>query len=297
LYQYVNSALVEIGTPVQEPNPPVAGDLIRIDRYRVGNDNLFDIYHNDVLTGTLVDPDGLFDPQVSYAGIVFENEVASRMPEIDNFTIGGATGNHAPSVFSLAWPIDGDTISGDVIDFMWHASIDEDPRSLVKYEFYLDVDSLFPGDPVAVDLVDTVYSFTGQLTIGTTYYWKVVAYDEFEERTRSQELFSAYFDNESGIDQDLPAGSGLPRVAALQQNYPNPLNPSTVIRYEVPVTGDGGSPGDVPVELNIYDGRGRLIRILKKGNDKPGRYSIVWDGRDERGSRVASGIYIFNTDR
>jgi len=75
--------------------------------------------------------------------------------------------------------------------------------------------------------------------------------------------------------------------AALTQNYPNPFNPSTRIDYLVP---DGGARR---VRLVVYDVRGARVRSLVESLQPGGRYSVEWDGRDDRGQRVASGIYFY----
>jgi subtilisin family serine protease len=86
-------------------------------------------------------------------------------------------------------------------------------------------------------------------------------------------------------------GSGvqLPRVYSMSQNYPNPFNPLTSIRYDVPST----NGGKAKVLLRVYDVRGRFLRTLVDAVKEPGSYSVVWDGRDERGETVSSGIYFY----
>ena len=76
----------------------------------------------------------------------------------------------------------------------------------------------------------------------------------------------------------------LPIGISLMQNYPNPFNPNTTIEYEIPHSGY--------VEINIFDIRGRLIRSLNKSQQQAGIHRIVWDGRSNGGSMVASGIYF-----
>jgi hypothetical protein len=71
----------------------------------------------------------------------------------------------------------------------------------------------------------------------------------------------------------------------LQQNVPNPFNPSTTIAYEVP---EGGAQ----VSLQIFDVSGRLVRTLVDGHETSGSKSVTWDGRDEDGRPVSSGIYF-----
>ncbi len=85
------------------------------------------------------------------------------------------------------------------------------------------------------------------------------------------------------------AGPSLPTTFSLSQNYPNPFNPSTTIAFEVPVM----SGSNKRVSLTIYDVRGRRIETLLDDELEPGRYAIHWDGRNERGQSVASGIYLY----
>jgi len=71
----------------------------------------------------------------------------------------------------------------------------------------------------------------------------------------------------------------------LEQNYPNPFNPSTVISFQLPEAGD--------VSLAIYNSNGQLVRTLVAGEKPAGRYSVLWDATDDRGNRVASGVYVY----
>ena len=87
-----------------------------------------------------------------------------------------------------------------------------------------------------------------------------------------------------------PAGSPPPPQAVLAQNVPNPFNPTTRIDYGVPQQA-GKARSDVA--LDIYDAQGRHIRRLLHGTNPPGRYSAVWDGRNDRGLQVPSGVYFY----
>ena len=81
-------------------------------------------------------------------------------------------------------------------------------------------------------------------------------------------------------------GPAFPKTVSLYQNVPNPFNPTTVIRYDVPA-------GSGVVSLRIYDVTGALIRTLVDGTVTPGHKSATWDGRDARGNQVSSGIYFY----
>jgi hypothetical protein len=77
----------------------------------------------------------------------------------------------------------------------------------------------------------------------------------------------------------------IPDKYDLLQNYPNPFNPDTEIRFELP---DAGF-----VEIRIYNMLGQEIRLLTSRMYEAGYHTVGWHGRDNRGSSVASGIYIY----
>lgn len=77
----------------------------------------------------------------------------------------------------------------------------------------------------------------------------------------------------------------LPTEYALHQNYPNPFNPTTNIRYSILQQG--------PTTLVIYDLLGREVRTLVNETLNAGTYEKTWDGKNNFGSQVASGIYIY----
>lgn len=75
-----------------------------------------------------------------------------------------------------------------------------------------------------------------------------------------------------------------PATLALEQNAPNPFNPTTAIRFSIPEIGR--------VYLAVYDVNGRLVRVLIDGELSVGAHEVTWDGRDEVGHEVASGVYL-----
>ncbi len=77
----------------------------------------------------------------------------------------------------------------------------------------------------------------------------------------------------------------LPTDFDLAQNYPNPFNPSTTIRYQLPV--------NVNVQLVIINSIGQVIRTLTDGMTLAGSHSVLWDGRDDNGGKVSSGLYFY----
>jgi hypothetical protein len=77
----------------------------------------------------------------------------------------------------------------------------------------------------------------------------------------------------------------VPAALSLDQNYPNPFNSSTVIRFSLPTTEE--------VELGVYDLAGQRVALLVSGIREAGTYAVSWDGRDDRGRELASGVYLY----
>lgn len=80
--------------------------------------------------------------------------------------------------------------------------------------------------------------------------------------------------------------AGAAAAFKLHQNVPNPFNPSTTIVFEVP-------PGGAMVNISIYDTAGRFVRELVSERHRAGTKSVRWNGDDDRGQRVASGVYFY----
>jgi FtsP/CotA-like multicopper oxidase with cupredoxin domain len=81
------------------------------------------------------------------------------------------------------------------------------------------------------------------------------------------------------------AKTAAPATFALAQNYPNPFNPSTTINFQL--------PSDELVELKIYNRIGQEVRTLVNSGYQAGSHNVVWDGKNNRGKSVASGMYIY----
>ena len=88
----------------------------------------------------------------------------------------------------------------------------------------------------------------------------------------------------------LPSKQELPQSTVLLQNFPNPFNPETWIPFRLSENAE--------VVIKIYDLKGELVRMLRLGNRKAGRYlsserAAHWDGRNAQGEKVASGLYFY----
>ncbi len=80
----------------------------------------------------------------------------------------------------------------------------------------------------------------------------------------------------------------LPKAFALFQNHPNPFNPETQIRFQL--------PGESHVKLTIYNISGQLVRTLVNKQMSAGAWTETWDGRNEQGNQVPSGVYLYRLE-
>lgn len=83
-------------------------------------------------------------------------------------------------------------------------------------------------------------------------------------------------------DEYLP----VPKITQLKQNYPNPFNPETTISFDLASAGE--------VSLDIFNIKGQLVKRLAQDQKLPaGSHSFVWDGKDDSGKNLSSGIYLY----
>ncbi|MCD6531892.1 T9SS type A sorting domain-containing protein, partial [bacterium] len=81
------------------------------------------------------------------------------------------------------------------------------------------------------------------------------------------------------------AKSAVPKRLALYQNMPNPFNPVTDIKFDL--------PEKAKVRLEVYNMLGQKIRTLVDGELEPGTHTVRWDGKDQMGRDAASGVYFY----
>ncbi len=86
-------------------------------------------------------------------------------------------------------------------------------------------------------------------------------------------------------DRGQEALEVVPEEFVLEQNYPNPFNPTTTISYQLPTA--------EKVRITIYDLSGRKVRELLNENRAAGAYSAEWDGKNQVGQQVSSGVYVY----
>ncbi len=169
-----------------------------------------------------------------------------------------------------------DSTGTDFIALSWDANPIGD---LAGYKIYFDTDSSgFPySDTIDVGNV-TSYALGG-LSPGLTYYIAATCYDtDGNESWYSKEV------NATPIALAVEKVSDLPTSFALHPAYPNPFNPTTTIRFDL--------PNAVNISIVVYDLLGREVVRLMNGRLEAGYQQVVWEGRTAAGREVPSGIYI-----
>ena len=94
-----------------------------------------------------------------------------------------------------------------------------------------------------------------------------------------------FFTTTSGITAVDVKESNNSSKFSISSNYPNPFNPSTTIEYSLKV--------DSKIEIKIFDNLGRLVRSLFNGQSTYGTHFLTWDGRDDNGKQLSSGLYYY----
>ena len=126
------------------------------------------------------------------------------------------------------------------------------------------------------------YMLSGvDLTTGATYWWRVRYRDRNLQWSDWSEERSFTISNTSGVRQD---NGSMPGKTELYDNYPNPFNPATTIKFNVAKSAH--------VKLEIYSLEGKRVKTLFNRHFNAGQYSVNWDGTDFSGERVSSGTYF-----
>lgn len=169
----------------------------------------------------------------------------------------------APSAFKAAY-------AGGVTRLHWHPGVASD---FASFRLYRGGSAGFSPDAgsFVTALTDTSYVDSGEMG----RWYQVCAVD-----------FDGNVSPFAVVGPGQTSGTDTPQisVARLYPNQPNPFNPQTVIRFDLPQAGR--------VRLDVYDVRGALVRTLVDAELAAGSRQVTWDGRDDAGRNVSSGSYV-----
>lgn len=176
----------------------------------------------------------------------------------------------------------------DQITFSWSAATDAETPA-VGLSYNLRIGTTPGGNEITSAMADGASGFRrvvarGNVPHGTSwtatlppghYYWSVQAVDgAFAGGPFAEEMMYA---------SDV-VDSPVPREYALHAISPNPFNPATTIAFSL--------PEPTQVKLAVYDLSGRMVRVLVDEPREAGRHEEIWNGSDDRGQQVASGVYV-----
>jgi hypothetical protein len=188
-----------------------------------------------------------------------------------------------PGPFDLVSPADDFEAEGstEALTFVWRTSQNRDATNgdTIRYAFCFgkegaDLDTLSRT-------ADTSFVWPGpDMPANGGYRWKILAMD----KAQNAEWSTSERKLKVAIQSGLEDRRRIPLEYGLSQNYPNPFNPSTEIGYALPEKGR--------VRIEIYSPTGKRIRMLVDRDCPAGEYTAVWDGADDSGRRVGSGIYV-----
>lgn len=190
----------------------------------------------------------------------------------------------APTAAVLVAPTRGTRVDTLNVKLQWRASRDADGDAITYVAVYGTSRTLTTQVFRSPSLADTSFTLAdGSLKRNNFYYWRV------ETTAAGTTVFSA-IDSFSTATTAVAEKSDLPRAFSLEQNYPNPFALSsaaranqTSIRLQLPQAAQ--------VSLTIYNTIGQKIRTLLQRELAPGRHEVFWNGRDQTGRLVSSGIY------
>lgn len=182
----------------------------------------------------------------------------------------------------LIWTLDGTDLNGTLPDIFAFTmagmncmqSADE-LKGYLKFNIQIDDGATGPEGTFCVDSIDAVEGADGE--------WDWLFPDEFIPVTFNGPY--CWTVNSLSDVKQLNNDVTLPTDYQLGQNYPNPFNPSTRFDFALPRYSQ--------VKIDIFNVLGQKIKTLADGEYEAGRYSVTWDGVDDKGVATATGIYFY----
>ncbi|MFC1724587.1 FlgD immunoglobulin-like domain containing protein [candidate division KSB1 bacterium] len=160
----------------------------------------------------------------------------------------------------------------------WDVSVDTDIKYFAVYRS--DTEGFDPAGVEPVGYATTNSFADATLSVDGTYYYAVSAVDFSDNQSDYSAKLTFVV---TGVDPET--GALLPDEFGIKQNFPNPFNPSTQIKYQLPEAAS--------VTIKVYNILGKEIRTLVNAKESAGYKTVMWDGLDNNGVPVASGIYLY----
>ena len=172
------------------------------------------------------------------------------------------------------------TAEDNTVTVTWDPPSSTSFFTLENYCVYCSDESDPYADPLETQTIsaqNTSFEHT-DLTPGDEWYYTVTAIYNGDRESAPCEPIKILI---VGVGDRL---ADIPTAFMLKQNYPNPFNPTTTVEFDIPQASH--------VSIIIYDILGHKVRTLIDQNYRPGSYTIVWNGRDDKGLSLTSGMYL-----
>ncbi len=129
-------------------------------------------------------------------------------------------------------------------------------------------------------------TFSVPAAAGTTFKFRWIFYSNSSSTAEGAYIDDILVTGVSGARMEMAKeDNGAPKSFHLAQNFPNPFNPTTTIKFDLPNASS--------VKMNIYNTNGQLVKTLVNASYNAGTHEIMWDGRNDAGQMVSSGLYIY----
>jgi len=191
--------------------------------------------------------------------------------------------NAAAAHVALDYPVGGETFTaGEKINIQWHVLIAHEQEN---WDLYYSDDGGASWQVIQLDMETSRlnYEWTVPAITTTQAQIRIIMDNTAQDYTGTSGDFTI---QEANALVGGPAENA--KNFALYKNYPNPFNPVTSISYQLPVMS--------PVRLIVYDQQGRQVKTLADKTQPAGIHRVRWDGRNEEGRSVSSGIYFYRLE-
>lgn len=217
--------------------------------------------------------------------------LSSELAKYSQFTLGSVSVDNSLPVELAAFS---GTVSAGGIELSWKTESETDNRGFELWRKAADEDSFITvssyltnddlrGLGTASYGQEYTYFDAGVLE-GERYTYKLVDVNYAGSRFEHNSIIVDYVDN--GLIKVV--NNQIPQTFNLAQNYPNPFNGATRINFSIPVEQTGRA-----VNLSIYDQSGKKVKTLFNGPLNNGNYAFIWNGQNQSGQSVASGMYMY----
>jgi len=234
-----------------------------------------------VLDAELRDPARRVRSSRRYGGFIL---AGGAQVGVDRINLLRSSVRATPEPAALGYPGDG-AASGLSPELSWAPSLDPNLGQTVRYAVQISTSPSMAGADSVVGVETCSYTPSALLEPLTTYYWRVRAYDTTGRGSVSTVRSFITVSGASGIDDPITA---VPSSNALHPATPNPFNPGTRLSFRLASAGR--------VRLSVYDVSGRLVARLVDDQRGPGEHSIWWNGTDQAGRRLSSGVYLLRLE-